>query len=104
MALRCDARGWPLGRAVGDPACAGCVQGDAGQDRSQGRTWDRAAAAPGLVPAGALQVGLGAGDEGTADRAQAAADEAPRCGDEPARGAARLRAEGRTDDTAELRG
>ena len=39
-----------------------------------------------------------AGDARAADGAQAAAVEAPRRGDEPARGAARLRAEGRADD------
>ena len=37
------------------------------------------------------------------DRTQAASDEAPRCGDEPARGAAGLRPEGRTDHGAPLR-
>ena len=56
-----------------------------------------------VVPACALHVGAGAGDEGAADRAQAAAGEAPGWGDEPARGAARLRPEGRADPAAQLR-
>ena len=74
MALCGHAGGGTCGRAAGDPACARCVQDDAGQDRPQGRPRDRAADAAGLVPAGALQVGAGAGDAGAADRAQAGAD------------------------------
>src|SRR3712207_8386590 len=56
-----------------------------------------------MVPPRALQFAAGAGDASAADRAQAAADQGARCGDEPARGAAGLRAEGRTDHAAELR-
>ena len=89
------------GGAAGDPARAGRVQGDAGEDRPQGRARHRAADAAGLVPARALQVAAGAGDARAADRAQAAAGQAPRRGDEPARGAARLRAEGRADHAAD---
>src|SRR5215203_3033169 len=70
-------------------------------DRKDAR--DRPADALGLVPSRALQVGVGPGDPRSADGAQAAADEAHRRGDEPARGAARLRSEGRTDHAAELR-
>ena len=92
------------GRAARDPACPGCVQGDAGQDRSQGRARHRAADAAGLVSSGALQVVPAQETACAADGAQAAAEQAPRRGDEPARGAARLRAEGRADDAAELRG
>ena len=45
------------GRAAGDPARQGGAVGDDGQDRPQGCPRHRAAAADGLVPAGALQVG-----------------------------------------------
>src|SRR6266436_8173984 len=85
------------GRTARDPACAGRIQGDAGQDRSEGRAWHCPADAAGLVPSGALQVAAGAGSASAADGTQAAADEEPRRRDEPARGATRLWAEGRLD-------
>src|SRR5215213_9047993 len=78
VALRRDARGRPGGGAAGDPARARRVQGDAGEDRPQGRARHRPAAAAGLVPSRALQVAAGAGDPRAADGAEAAADEAPR--------------------------
>src|SRR4028119_157022 len=56
-----------------------------------------AARGAGVLPPGARQVGAGAGDAGAADDAEAAAGQAPRRGDEPARDAARLRAEGGAD-------
>ena len=64
----------PGGRTAGNPACPGCVQGDAGQDRPQGRARHCPADAARLVPPGALQIAAGAGNAGAADRAQAAAD------------------------------
>src|SRR6202035_3085506 len=88
------------GRIARDAARPERIQGDAGQDRSQGRAWHRPADAAGLVPSGALQVAAGAGNASAADGAQAAADEEPRRRDEPARGATRLWAEGWPDDTA----
>src|SRR6516165_9388995 len=54
-----------------------CVQGNAGQDRSEGRTWHRAADAARLVPSSALQVVAGAGSLSATDRSQAVADEKP---------------------------
>jgi hypothetical protein len=41
MAERGPAGGRACGGAVGDPACARGLQGDAGQDRPQGRSWHR---------------------------------------------------------------
>src|SRR5882724_11846624 len=64
--------------------CPGRIQGDAGQDRSEGRAWHCPADAAGLVPSGALQVAAGAGSASAADGTQAAADEEPRRRDESA--------------------
>src|SRR5499425_458365 len=62
------------GLAVGlffrDAARARCLQGDAGQVRSQRRARDCAADAAWLVSAGALQVDWGPGDSRRADRTQ----------------------------------
>src|SRR5258707_15772126 len=100
MAVRGHAGGGIGGRTARDAARAGRIQGNAGEDRSEGRAWHRPAHAARLVPSGALQVAAGAGSAGAADGTQAAADEEPRRRDEPARGATRLWAEGRPDDTA----
>ncbi len=50
-----------------------------------------------LVPAGALQIDVRAGDPRAPDRPQARKGEAPRCGDEPQGHLARLRLESRPD-------
>src|SRR6056297_1318257 len=92
------------GDPAGDTACPDRVQDDAGEDGPQGCARDRAADAAGLVPAGTLQISCGAGDARAADGTQAAAGEAIRRRNEPARRAARLRAEGRLDNTEDFRG
>jgi hypothetical protein len=73
--------------------------GNAGQDRSEGRAWHCPADAAGLVSSGALQVAAGAGSASAADSTQATADEEPRRRDESARGAARFWIKGRANDT-----
>jgi hypothetical protein len=65
------------GRIARDPARARCVQGDAGQDRSQGCAWHCPSDAARLVPSGALQVAAGARGAGAVDGAQAAAEQEP---------------------------
>src|SRR5215472_12447346 len=90
------------GRIARDPARPQCIQGDASQDRPQGCTRHRPADAARLVPPGTLQVATGTGSASTADCTQATADKEPRRRDEPTRGTARLWAEGRPDDTANL--
>ncbi len=100
--MRAAGRG-PCGRASGDAARSRCLQIDAGEDGSQRRPRDRAVDAARLVPAGALQVGRGAGDARDADGAQAAAIQAARCREQPARRTARLRSKGRHDHRARVR-
>ena len=82
------------GGADGDAACPRCLQGDAGEDRSQGCPRDRPTDAAGLVPAGSLQVAACAGSARAADGTQAAAEQAARRRDKPARRFTRLRLEG----------
>ena len=57
MALRRPARGRLRDGAAGDAPRQGGAVGDGGQDRPARRAWHRAAAAYGLVPTGAPQVG-----------------------------------------------
>ena len=59
------------------PARARCVQGNAGQDRPQGRAWHRAADAARVVSASALQIIAGSGGASAADGTQAAAQQEP---------------------------
>src|SRR5947209_2039017 len=94
MAACWHAGGGAGGRAAGNPACARRFQGDAGQDRPQGRPRHCATDATGMVPPGALQVAGRTRNADVADRTQADAVEVPRRGDEPARDPAWLRAEG----------
>ena len=96
MALCGDEGSGACGRTAGDAARARCVQGDAGEDRSQRCARHCATDAAWLVPAGALQVDGGAGDAGDADRAQAGADAKLRDVENSLRGhLARLWSEGR---------
>jgi transposase len=54
-----------------------CIQGNAGQDRSERRAWHRPADAARLVPVSALQIVTGAGSASAANGAEAAADQEP---------------------------
>src|SRR5215204_6594984 len=78
--------------------------GDDRQDRPQGRPRHRPAAAHGLVPAGALQVGARPGGPGAAGRAQATAGQNARRGAQLAGSSARLRAQGGRDQQRAVRG
>src|ERR1700757_5252989 len=62
---------WAGSRVAGDPACARCVQGDAGKVGSQRCTRDFSADATGLVSAASLQIDRGTGGAGRTDCAQA---------------------------------
>src|SRR6516162_9426761 len=78
MALRGDEESWAGGRAFRNAARARCLQGDAGQVRSQRRARDSEADAAWLVSAGALQVDWGPGDSRRTDCTQAGRIEASR--------------------------
>ena len=104
MALCGAARGGSCGGTSGNAARARRLQGDVGEDRPQRRAQHRPVDADGLVPAGALQVDRGARDTCGSEGAQAVAIEAAGCREQPARDTARLRAEGRQDHRARLRG
>src|SRR6516164_7342300 len=78
MALRGDEESWAGGRAFRNAARARCLQGDAGEVRSQRRARDCAADAAWLVSAGALQVDWGPGDSRRTDCTQAGRIEASR--------------------------
>src|SRR5208283_2582101 len=97
MALRGDEKDRLGGGVAGDAACARRLQGDAGQNRPQGRARDCAIDAARLVPSGSLQVDVGAGSSRFADGAQTRPVEAVRYGDEPARDIAWFWPEGRGD-------
>ena len=60
MFVRGHAGRWVAGRVARDPAREGRLQGNAGQDRSQGCAWHRSTDAARLVPLGALQIATGA--------------------------------------------
>ena len=96
MALRGDAADGSCGRASGDAACPGRVQGDAGEVGPQRCARDRPVDAARLVSAGALQIDCSPGGPRAVDGAQAGAIEAVRRGDEPAGHFARVRPEGRS--------
>src|SRR4051795_3499022 len=85
-------------RTARDPARRERIQGNASQDRSQGRARHCPADAAWLVPSGALQVAAGAGDASATNSTQAATNQKSRRRDEPTRRAPRLWAEGRSDD------
>ncbi len=80
-------------RLDGDAAGEGRAEGDADQDGSAGRRRHRAAPADGLVPAGALQDGVVAGDASAADLAQVDIGCTPQDGVLAARRATQLRPE-----------
>ena len=102
MALRQTQGSGFCGRAVGDPACARCVQGHAGEVGPQRRARYCSVDAARLVSPGSLQITAGTGSAGFVDSTQAGAEQAPGHREQPAGDIAGFRAEGRKDDGGQV--